>query len=62
MFIRAYHFYIIDREFGDAYHYYGNFSTTAEVLRFMRENRAAGNTITALDCYHYEGDLANPLQ
>lgn len=57
MFIRAYHFYIIDREFGGEYHYYGNFATTAEVLRFMQENRAAGNTITALDCYHYEGDL-----
>ena len=55
MFIKAYHFYIIDREFGGEYHYYGNF-TTAEVLRFMRENREAGNTISALDCYHFVGE------
>ena len=57
MFIRAYHFYIIDREFCDAYHYYGEFATTAEVLRFIRENRDAGNTITALDCDHYTVEL-----
>lgn len=57
MFIKAYHFYIIDREFDREYHYYGEFTTTAEVLRFMQENREAGNTITALDCYHFEGDL-----
>ena len=59
MFIKGYHFYIIDREFGGEYHYYGNFTTTAEVLRFMHENREAGNTITALDCWHYTGELVN---
>lgn len=57
MFIKAYHFYIIDREFGGEYHYYGNFTTTTEVLQFMHENREAGNTITALDCYLYTGEL-----
>jgi len=59
MFIKAYHFYIIDREFGGEYHYYGNFTTTAEVLRFMHENREVGNTITALDCWHYTGEMEN---
>lgn len=59
MFIKAYHFYVINREFDyeREYHYYGKFTTTAEVLRFMHENREAGNTITALDCYLYEGEL-----
>ena len=59
MFIKGYHFYIIDREFGGEYHYYGEFTTTAEVLRFMQENREAGNTITALDCWHYTGEMEN---
>lgn len=57
MFIKAYHFYIIDREFGGEYHYYGKFTTTAEVLRFMHENREAGNTIAALDCDFFVGEL-----
>ena len=59
MFIKGYHFYIIDREFGGEYHYYGNFTTTTEALRFMHENREVGNTITVLDCWHYTGEMEN---
>lgn len=57
MFIKAYHFFIIDREFDSAYHYYGKFTTTTEALRFIRENREAGNTITTMDCDLYTGEL-----
>ena len=56
MLIKSYHFYIIDREFSDEYHYYGDFLTTAEALRFMQEIREAGNEIRALDCYLYVAD------
>lgn len=49
--VKGYHFIIMDTntENYDCYDYYGNFLTTAEVLQFMKENRAEGNAIKAVD-------------
>ena len=40
--------FIIDREFNDEYNYDATFTTTAEALRFINENRMDGNTVYVL--------------
>ena len=42
---REYHFYIIDKEFGDSYYYDAFFVNAAEALRFIHENQAVGNVV-----------------
>ena len=43
--VKVYRFFVVDSEFKDEYLYTGWFETTAEVTRFMQENRSEGNII-----------------
>ena len=47
--IKGYHFLILEADTYECYDYYADFETTAEVLKFMKENRADGNAIKAID-------------